>query len=235
LGKSLQSQQSEDEFDRPKFVAGKVRFWGLIWLIKIISGPLFRIKVSGKDKYPPGAFVGVFNHSSNLDAIIMAWSVIRPNSFMAKIELEKIPLIGWLLKGAGAIFVRRGGNDQEAFDEALARLKDGLPVFLAPEGTRHQNGSDKRKVHTGFIRLAQLAKVPVVPVAVVGACEAMPPGAIFPRPNKLHSVISDPIRLEELEVSVENHLALSAQATAVMESVYLIKDEFTRELDDCEK
>jgi len=204
-------------------------FWAAVLLLRFLSWPLFRVRVEGREHYPEPPYVAVFNHGSNLDTVVMAWSVKHACSFMAKRELMESPFLGAFLRFVGGISVRRGGGDQEAFDRALVQLAGGLPLFIAPEGTRKHAGDGTRRPHTGFVRLARRADCPVVPVAVAGTREALPPGAWLPRPGKLRLKVGRALRLPPLDAGQEQSEPLQEQADAVMREVYRLKAEMDGE------
>jgi 1-acyl-sn-glycerol-3-phosphate acyltransferase len=207
------------------FKPSPILFWLSTALFRALSWPLFRPRVIPGRTYPPGAFIGVFNHSSNLDMVAMAWAVHKPCSFWAKAELAKVPVFGAWVRRGGAVFVKRGQRDTGAFDEAADRLRAGLPFFLAPEGTRRHRADGSARAHTGFIRLAQLTGVPIVPIALLGTREAMPPDAVLPRPGRITLRIGEPIYLEPIEVDLEHQDELQQQADSVMVEVYRLKEE----------
>lgn len=211
-----------------RFVPKPGLFWSTVHLIRILSWPLFRVAVSPGRHYPPGPWIGVFNHASNLDIVAMAWAVDRPCAFWAKSELSRIPLFGALIRRCGAVFVKRGTRDEAAFAEACQRIKQGLPFYLAPEGTRRHQADGAARAHTGFIRLAQETGASIVPIALSGTREAMPPGALLPRPRKLRLRIGKPLRLPPVTPDVDHREELQAQADAVMREVYRLKEELER-------
>lgn len=190
-----------------------------------------RIEVEGLERRPPAPFVAIFNHSSTVDVAVMAHVVPGPVCYWAKAELKDKGLVGWWLGACGAVFVQRGRRDEAAFGEALARLRAGLPFFLAPEGTRH-HGEAGGRPRTGFVRLAQLGRVPVLPCAITGAREALPPGTRWPRLRARPLVrvrIGEARHLPELPADEEHREALSAQAAGLMAEIYRMKAELERE------
>ena len=199
--------------------------WPSIWILRALTWPYFRVAVRGRANLPPRPFVGVINHSSNLDLPVMAWAVPSHSHFVGKAELFKVPLLGWWLRSIGGIPLRRDVGDGNALDMALQTLQSGGNVFLAPEGTRRHAGDGSARPRTGFVRLAQLAGCPVVPVGVAGCSKAMPPDAWLPRPVKLRIAIGSPMHLKPTEVSEANREALRAQAQLVMDQVYRLKNQ----------
>ncbi|MCA9786566.1 MAG: 1-acyl-sn-glycerol-3-phosphate acyltransferase [Candidatus Cloacimonetes bacterium] len=193
-------------------------------LLRALARGWFRTRVDGQQKLPSGPFVGVMNHSSQMDIPAMALAVPIPVYYFGKRELFAGPL-GFWFHAMGGVPVARGQRDTHAFDEALRLLRSGQPFFLAPEGTRHHDGRGSGKVHTGFVRLALLAGCPVLPVAVAGARECLPPGKAFPRRGRLRVRVGDPLHLDPVPVDPEHHEELARQAARVMRIIYDMKQE----------
>ncbi|MDP2361109.1 MAG: lysophospholipid acyltransferase family protein [bacterium] len=204
------------------------------WLTRISAlavralGRLYApVQVSGRERRPAGPYVAVFNHGSALDVAALAHLVDRPVCFWAKAELRGKPLLGAWLSACGAVFVRRGQRDTGAFEEALDRLRAGLPFFLAPEGTRH-HGEEGVRPRTGFVRLAQLGGIPVLPCAIAGARAGLPPGHVWPRlrgRSPVHVQVGEPLRLPPLPVDEAHRAELADQAASIMDIVYRMKAE----------
>jgi 1-acyl-sn-glycerol-3-phosphate acyltransferase len=89
---------------------------------------------------------------------------------MAKAELFRSPL--WpILRFGGAFKVRRGQGDEEAIQTAIELARDGEIVAIFPEGTRRRKGLVKKfqaRPHTGAVRVAMAAGVPLIPAAIAG-------------------------------------------------------------------
>jgi 1-acyl-sn-glycerol-3-phosphate acyltransferase len=186
----------------------------------------FRGKCYDQENLPPkGPYIGVINHNSLLDIPAMALVIKHKASTMVKHSLFKVPILGWWLKSVYMFPVVRGTGDQDAIDRAVELLKKGHVLYMAPEGTRKYNPDAPPRAHTGFIRLAQLANCPVVPIAIIGTREALPPGAKFPRFVKVRAKVGKPIQLKKLEVNLKNRDKLQEQAQSVMEKVYRLREE----------
>jgi 1-acyl-sn-glycerol-3-phosphate acyltransferase len=101
------------------------------------------------------------------------------------------------MKKIGNFTINRGVADSKAIRTALALLEEGEWVALFPEGTRSKDGIIKRgKAGSGM--LAWKAKVPVVPVALIGSDHILPKGSIIPRVSDLTIRVGDPVYLEDL-------------------------------------
>jgi 1-acyl-sn-glycerol-3-phosphate acyltransferase len=133
---------------------------------------LFRLQVRGIENVPVGGAVVAANHASNFDPWPLGFPLWprRQLYFMAKVELFN-PMLGPILRGAGAFPVRRGESDVQAIETAVRLCRDGKIVAMFPEGTRQRKGLRKRftaKPRGGSARIALAAGVPLVPAAIKG-------------------------------------------------------------------
>ena len=153
-------------------------YWLSAFVIKIFAKLYHRTEIIGKNNFPEtGPFIGVVNHNSNVDVIAMAGAVKHKVHTMAKDSLFRIPVLNWWLRAVCMFPVIRNSSDQKAFNYALNILKQGKILFIAPEGTRRKYKDQQLRIRTGFVRLAQIANCPVIPVAISGTEKALPPGA----------------------------------------------------------
>jgi 1-acyl-sn-glycerol-3-phosphate acyltransferase len=163
------------------------------WLLKwVLVGPLlkavFRPYAEGTENVPTeGPAILASNHMSYADWLFMPLVIPRRVTFVAKAEYFTSPGVkGWLQKrffaGAGQVPIDRSGGraSEGAISTGLRILGEGELFGIYPEGTRSFDGRLYRG-KTGLARMALEAKVPVIPVAVVGTDVLAPPGKIFGR------------------------------------------------------
>jgi len=141
-----------------------------------LSWPLmrgvYRLRVTGIENIPASGFVLAANHTSNFDPWALGFPLWprRQLHFMAKAELFN-PVVGPILRDAGAFPVRRGEHDVEAIETAVRLCRDGKIVAMFPEGTRREKGLRKKftaRPRGGAARIALAAEVPLVPAAIKG-------------------------------------------------------------------
>jgi 1-acyl-sn-glycerol-3-phosphate acyltransferase len=160
---------------------------------------LFGARVEGADHIPrTGAFILVANHCSNVDPEIIGWAVGntvgRIIHFMAKAEMRRWPIIGWLATQSAVYFVRRGERDRAAQRFSLEALADGRPIALFPEGTRSRDGHLKEG-RAGAAFLAMRSGAPLLPVAISGTHRIFPGRSRWPRPTRVVVRIGEPFSL----------------------------------------
>ena len=125
---------------------------------------LFPLSVQGRENLPEGGAVLCSNHASAWDPILVALKIPRtvPLRFMAKAELFRNPVLGWLLRHLGAFPIHRGANDLAAMKTAMKCLQEGQKLIVFPEGTRVEEGGASAK--GGAVMLSTRTGVPMVPI-----------------------------------------------------------------------
>jgi len=107
----------------------------------------------------------VANHVSWID--IFCLNRVRSTAFVAKREIRAWPVIGWLVAGAGTIFIERGSRQalRRVGEHMQQRLRRGEAVGLFPEGTTSP-GLDVLPFHASLFEAAIRAQVDIQPVAL---------------------------------------------------------------------
>jgi 1-acyl-sn-glycerol-3-phosphate acyltransferase len=141
--------------------------WILTYGCKLGLRMLYRIDASAMDGIrADGPLIVYTNHRSLVEAPLV-YTFLRPRkkvTGISKIENFKNPLLGFIFRLWGIIPLRRDETDMEAMRSALAALKDGFILGLAPEGTRSKTGK-LQKAHEGVVFLALRAGSPMQPLA----------------------------------------------------------------------
>ena len=127
------------------------------WLHRFAAAALrgLNIEITTRGSFPRrGALIS--NHLSYLDIVVYA--ALHPCVFVSKAEVATYPILGWMTKMAGTVFVARGhgGSALKARDGLEAVFRADLPVVFFPEGTT-SNGEGMLKFHSGL--LAQVRAV----------------------------------------------------------------------------
>lgn len=137
-------------------------------LVKGVLHLLYRIRIEGKENIPTeGTYVVCANHKSMMDPPLLCCCLPFPVRFMAKEELFRNKLLGWILYAAGAFPIRRGKSDVGALRSAIKMLESNESVAIFPEGTRSKGDTMKRGKQ-GAALIAIKAGVNILPVGIEG-------------------------------------------------------------------
>lgn len=138
-----------------------VTSWWSRWLVRCFG---FRLRRYGEPL--PGATLFVANHLSWLDIEVLHSQAFM--CFVAKAEIGRWPVVGWLASRAGTIYHQRGSGHSLAavMQLVVGRLREGLPVGVFPEGGTGA-GDRVRTFHARIFQVALDAGVPVQPVALL--------------------------------------------------------------------
>jgi len=170
-------------------------------VIKFIFGPYMRafhqLELENAENLPTqGPAMIMLNHASLLD--VPALMVLDPypdTRTVVKASMFKIPIVSWVLRQWGAMPVEREGRDSTSVRAMLAHLRNGGVLAIAAEGRRTRRGR-LETINPVLARIAAGSNVPIVPVGISGSYEAMPPGAVLPRPHKILVRVGLPFRFD---------------------------------------
>ena len=127
---------------------------------------LFRpVRAIGRENIPEGPAVLCPNHSTIGDPFYVTFGfgykhVMRA---LAKIQIMRLPFIGWILGKGGVYGVDRDTADLKAVKSGLKSLKDGRKLLLFPEGTRVRDGMTVEP-KTGAALFATRTNSPLLPI-----------------------------------------------------------------------
>ena len=144
------------------------QFYRFLYLVVWPFFNLFHpVRTVGREHIPEGAAVICPNHTALSDPFFVAFAFQKKNPLrvMAKIQLMRVPVIGWLLGKAGIFGVDRGHADMHAAKTALRCLKEGHKLLIFPEGTRVEEGENV-DAKAGAAMFATRTGVPIVPMYI---------------------------------------------------------------------
>ena len=176
--------------------------------------------VIGLEKVPtdrPVLFVA--NHRSIFD-IILAGSLIKyPVGFVAKKELKGTP-IALLMEEIHCLFLDREDPRQglKTILTAIDYVKDGISMFIFPEGTRCKEEGKFLPFHAGSFKIATKAKVPVIPITIVNMGDVFEDH--YPRLKRVPVVIEFADGIETADMDRKAQKELPDKVRALMEETY---------------
>ena len=212
-------------FDRGRYHAG--RAFRQLAVTQVALTRLWRFETEGT---PPGGarrpYVVVSNHESYADIFLMShfpWEM----KWLSKHTIFKIPVMGWMMRMALDVPVRRG--ERESAAAALAECRDRLArrvsVMIFPEGTRSRT-DELLPFKDGAFKLAIETGVPILPVAVAGTRDCMAKGSFAFRPAHAKARVLAPISTEGLTLA-----DLPALRDGTRETIDAARRALQRELD----
>ncbi|MFM9076293.1 MAG: lysophospholipid acyltransferase family protein [Bacteroidota bacterium] len=170
-----------------------LRVWS--WIFSKLNFIPYRIY--GRENIEPGkSYIYVSNHTSFLD--IPGICLALPGEFrpLAKKELLKIPVFGWIAATATVIVDRTNHESRRSsLDRLAAILKRGVSVLIFAEGTQNRTTELLQPFKDGAFRMAMETGCPLVPIVVEGAGRLMPPGKFSILPGLVRIRIGKPMEV----------------------------------------
>lgn len=189
-----------------------------------------------QDKVPKeGGVIFVANHIGNFDAIALGEYLIysgRWPRYLAKVEIFKTPVLGWLARACGQIPVyRHTDRAKESLIHAEGALRRGKAVTIYPEGTI--TGDPDFWPMTGRRGVAQLALktgYPVVPIGQIGSQlvlggKYIEAWRLFGRPKTVTLTTGDPIDLSDLAAMEPTKEVLDLAVVRIMDAITALVEE----------
>lgn len=176
--------------------AGRIGYFFLyVWSWIFSQLTFIRYKFYGTENFRKGqSYIYVSNHTSFLD--IPGIRMIIPGQFrpLAKKELKKIPVFGWIAQAATIIVDRTSPESRKkSIDRLKAALKEGISILIFVEGTQNRTKEILQPFHDGAFRIAVDTQEPILPMVVVGAGRLMPPGTINLKPGLIRIYVGKEI------------------------------------------
>lgn len=156
------------------------------WASRIVSNTEMVITVSGRANIPDASQDGpsprkerplliMSNHQSHYDVAVIFYVLGSSIRMVAKRELFDVPVFGRAMREAGFISVDRQNHSSavHSLEDARAKLESGVPIWIAPEGTRSTTGELLPFKKGGFF-IAQESGATILPVTIRGTRDALP-------------------------------------------------------------
>ncbi|MCL2377223.1 MAG: 1-acyl-sn-glycerol-3-phosphate acyltransferase [Defluviitaleaceae bacterium] len=185
---------------------------------KVVATPvykiLFRFRVTGVENIPAtGGVILCSNHRSLHDTLVLGVASPRHLRFMAKYELWRSKLFGWLLTRLDGIPVNREKPSIETLKQTVAVLKEGGALAIFLQGGRRKD-FDHDDAKAGVALFAIKGKVPIVPVNITSKFRLF---------SKIHVNIGAPISFEEYWGQKVRAAELNEIAVQVMDAIVALE------------
>ena len=137
----------------------------------------------------------ISNHSSTLDMWLGMWICPMGGCGLAKREIQLVPGVGQLYTLSGHPLIDRSNRERAISTmNSVAEFvtKNGLSLWLWPEGTRSRDGQ-LQPFKKGFVHAAIATQLPIVPIVVHNAAKVWPRGKLKFNPGPVDIVVLDTI------------------------------------------
>jgi 1-acyl-sn-glycerol-3-phosphate acyltransferase len=211
--------------------SGRIQHWiAHVWARALVWGSGCSLALHGAEnlrKHPVVVFAA--NHTSYMDTPVIFAALPCQFRILAMKKLWPVPIIGWWLNRSGQIPVdmTSPGKTLSSLGAGIKALRGGMPLFIFPEGGRTTDGA-LQPFLSGAAYLAIRAQVPLVPIALSGVFDLLPPHTRHFCPGKLSMSVGEPIdttgtqlrQMDELTDRVKNAIAkmLGESAEPAMET-----------------
>ncbi|HHW00377.1 MAG TPA: 1-acyl-sn-glycerol-3-phosphate acyltransferase [Clostridiaceae bacterium] len=187
-------------------------------IVSAIFAVFYRVEVVNVNNVPEsGPVLICANHNGIMDMFFIGYKLKRLVHYMAKEELFKIPLLGFIIKCLGAFPVKRGKGDVSAIKTVFKLLEEGKIVGIFPEGTRTLGKRKKDiRIKPGAALIALRSGVNIVPVAVKGNYRLF---------SKVKVVFGKPFKIESEEGKRYRNSDLGKISEGIMNRVYSLMEE----------
>lgn len=157
---------SKSNMKRAKEISLAFVQWGFK-CVSFLSG--VKAEIIGEENVPtdtPVLYVG--NHRSYFDIVLTYERVPRLTGYIAKKEMQNVPVLSRWMKYLDCLFLDREDLRQglQTILSAIELVKNGTSMTIYPEGTRNRTDQDLIDFHKGSFKIAQKADCPIIPVVV---------------------------------------------------------------------
>lgn len=186
-------------------------------------------KVNGIENIPKDrSFIVACNHSSYMDHMMLSSVFLplldKPVHYLAKKEHFEKGFQRLWHKFVQAIPIDRQTGGQEGLGRAVEYLKNGKIIGIYPEGTRTLTGKLQR-AKTGVARLALAAKVPVLPIGIIGNFAILPKGKTIPKLRRAAINIGRLMHFDEYYGMENDPIVLRKVTTVIMKEIARLSNQ----------
>ena len=209
--KELLAARKKGDFEREReFILKSTKCWGNHF-VKIFD---IELNVTGKENLPEsGPVVFAANHQGYADIPITCAVLDKFQfAFVAKDNLEKVPLYGRWIREIRSVFIKRDDAraSLRAIDEGIALIENGFSLMIFPEGTRSRGGP-MGEFKKGSLRLATKPGVPVIPVSINGSHRIFEDSGYIKSGAKVDITIHPVIETKGMDRAVANNLSAEVE------------------------
>jgi 1-acyl-sn-glycerol-3-phosphate acyltransferase len=196
-----------------------VYYWLGYHFSRLLGRLLFRLRIIHRERMiQTGPVILAMNHQSYLDPPLAGTACDRAIYFLARKTLMDVPVLGRFLPKLNVIPVDQEGIDRSALKALIRVLKAGNAALFFPEGARTLDGSLQPAL-PGLGLVIAKTLVPVVPMRIFGAHEALPRGGGGLHIVPITVVIGEPVFFTEADVEPRDKDLYRRLSQRVMDAI----------------
>jgi len=175
-----------------------MKLWS--WVFSMLT--FIRYDMVGREHIQRGkAYIYTSNHTSFLDLPGIAMTIKGQFRPLAKKELLKLPVFGWITSVTCVVVDRSSMESRKRSMTYLKKMLDlGINILIFPEGTQNRSGQLLQPFYDGAFRIAIETQQPIMPMAVLGAGRLMPPGKFSVLPGRIRIVVGEEVPTNGLTI-----------------------------------
>jgi 1-acyl-sn-glycerol-3-phosphate acyltransferase len=192
-------------------------------IARAVGYGLYSYRVINRERLiEEGPAIIVSNHASFIDPPMIGCAFENELTYLARKSLVKGPISEYFYRKMNTVPVDQDRPDMTGIRGILREIKKGGRVLIFPEGGRTFDG-ELLPGQAGVGLLVSKSEVPVLPVRLFGAYEALPRGAKFLRPSRLTLVVGQPIDFTTLKLEGGAKEKYQAVSDKIMEEIAALK------------
>jgi 1-acyl-sn-glycerol-3-phosphate acyltransferase len=185
-------------YDKAQSVFKTTFYHSVRYVARMLGVLIFDLRCLGREHMEfDGPAIILCTHQSHFDPVLVGLSYNGRMNYLARRTLFNNKILGTIIYLLDAIELDRDRSGIAGLKEMLKRLKHGGKVLVFPEGTRSADGKIG-PMRPGFLAVARRSKVPLVPIAVTGAYEALPRSSKVPWRYPIYTAVGPRIEPDEI-------------------------------------
>ncbi len=200
---------------RDKFIY----FLASTWARNINRAAGAKVKVTGLENIPKGnQLCFIANHQGGFDIPLILGYMPRVIGFIAKKELDMIPILNIWMRAIGCIFINRSNRraSLDVINKGAEQIKNGHPMIIFPEGTRSR-GPKMNRFKGGSLKLPIRSKATIIPVTIDGSYKLKELNNGLIQPGEVNITIHKPLKASDFKE--DNTQELADRLTQIIGSV----------------
>src|SRR5690625_2104436 len=152
--------------------------WYRVWMKVLMTLVFCRIKLKGRAYFEKDQnYIVVCNHNALFDILVSTPSVPGASKTLAKAELAKIPVFGFIYRSGSILVDRKNARSRaKSMEDMKKTLASGMHLILYPEGTRNKTEAPLKSFHDGAFKMAVETQKPIIPALLFNTRKILPPG-----------------------------------------------------------